>query len=204
MDFSNLKHKLLKLKNKSLPGLKAQLKLAPISRLKLSEKYFNRDKKDAAVSICLFPDSNQKTRIPLILRNSYKGVHSNQISLPGGKKEKFDCNLIYTAKRETSEEIGLNSDFMKFQFELTKLYIPPSNFLVSPFVFTLKSEPIFSIDKKEVSKILYPKISDLIDMKIHYGPDKNMNENNPYFSIDNHVVWGATAMVLNEFLTMLK
>ena len=102
MDFSNLKHKLLKLKNKSLPGLKAQLKLAPRSRLKLSKKYFNRDKKDAAVSICLFPDSNQKTRIPLILRNSYKGVHSNQISLPGGKKEKFDYNLIYTAKRETS------------------------------------------------------------------------------------------------------
>tara|TARA_B100001057_G_scaffold241722_1_gene242056 strand:+ start:2351 stop:2962 length:612 start_codon:yes stop_codon:yes gene_type:complete len=203
MDFSNLKHKLLKLKNKSLPGLKGQLKLAPPSRVKSSEENFNQ-KKDAAVSICLFPDSNQKTRILFILRNSYKGVHSNQISFPGGKKEKFDYNLIDTAKRETHEEIGLNIDLMKFHFKLTKLYIPPSNFLVRPFVFTLKSEPLFSIDKKEVSKILYPKISDLLDMKIHYGPDKNMNENNPYFLIENHVVWGATAMILNEFLTMLK
>ena len=77
--------------------------------------------------------------MPLILRNEYDGVHSNQISFPGGKKENNDADLIETAVRETNEEIGIKKDNMIFQLKLTDIYIPPSNFLVRPYIFTLKS-----------------------------------------------------------------
>lgn len=196
---------MLKLKNKSLPGWKSHLELAPENRLELLKQQIkSKKKKDAAVSLCFFPDSNQNTRLPLILRNNYNGVHSNQISFPGGKKDDRDITLINTAIRETNEEIGLIRAEMKLQFKLTNIYIPPSNFLVRPFVFKIKSTPLIKADDKEVSDVLLPKLSEILDLTIHYGPTEKITQKNPYFLIKNHVVWGATAMILNEFKTIFK
>lgn len=195
---------MLKLKNKSLPGWKSQLELAPENRLQLLNQQTKFKKKDASVSLCFFPDSEQNTRLPLILRNNYKGVHSNQISFPGGKKDDRDINLINTAIRETNEEIGLIENEMKLQFKLTNIYIPPSNFLVRPFVFKVKSMPLIIPDEKEVSDVLLPKLSEILELKIQYGPTERMSHKNPYFLIKNHVVWGATAMILNEFKTIFE
>lgn len=195
---------MLKLKNKSLPGWKSQLELAPENRLQLLNQQTKFKKKDASVSLCFFPDSEQNTRLPLILRNNYKGVHSNQISFPGGKKDDRDINLINTAIRETNEEIGLIENEMKLQFKLTNIYIPPSNFLVRPFVFKVKSMPLIIPDEKEVSDVLLPKLSEILELKIQYGPTERMSQKNPYFLIKNHVVWGATAMILNEFKTIFE
>ncbi len=195
---------MLKLKNKSLPGWKSHLELAPENRLELLKQQIKSKKKDAAVSLCFFPDSNQNIRLPLILRNNYNGVHSNQISFPGGKKDDRDITLIDTAIRETNEEIGLIRAEMKLQFKLTNIYIPPSNFLVRPFVFKIKSTPLIKADDKEVSDVLLPKLSEILDLNIQYGPTEKMRQKNPYFLIKNHVVWGATAMILNEFKTIFK
>ena len=195
---------MLKLKNKSLPGWKSQLELAPENRLQLINQQTKFKKKDASVSLCFFPDSEQNTRLPLILRNNYNGVHSNQISFPGGKKDDRDINLINTAIRETNEEIGLIENEMKLQFKLTNIYIPPSNFLVRPFVFKVKSMPLIIPDEKEVSDVLLPKLSEILELKIQYGPTERMSHKNPYFLIKNHVVWGATAMILNEFKTIFE
>ena len=93
---------------------------------------------------------------------------------------------------------------MKFQFKLTNIYIPPSNFLVRPFVFKVKSVPVIIPDEKEVSDILLPKLSEILQLKIQYGPTERMSQKNPYFLIKNHVVWGATAMILNEFKTIFE
>jgi 8-oxo-dGTP pyrophosphatase MutT (NUDIX family) len=202
--FSEFEHRLLKLKNKSLPGWKSQLELAPENRLQLLNQQTKFKKKDASVSLCFFPDSEQNTRLPLILRNNYNGVHSNQISFPGGKKDDRDINLINTAIRETNEEIGLIENEMKLQFKLTNIYIPPSNFLVRPFVFKVKSMPLIIPDEKEVSDVLLPKLSEILELKIQYGPTERMSHKNPYFLIKNHVVWGATAMILNEFKTIFE
>tara|TARA_X000001036_G_C20548254_1_gene753280 strand:- start:94 stop:708 length:615 start_codon:yes stop_codon:yes gene_type:complete len=202
--FSEFEHRLLKLKNKSLPGWKSHLELAPENRLELLKQQIKSKKKDAAVSLCFFPDSNQNIRLPLILRNNYNGVHSNQISFPGGKKDDRDITLIDTAIRETNEEIGLIRAEMKLQFKLTNIYIPPSNFLVRPFVFKIKSTPLIKADDKEVSDVLLPKLSEILDLNIQYGPTEKMRQKNPYFLIKNHVVWGATAMILNEFKTIFK
>ena len=195
---------MLKLKNKSLPGRKSHLELAPENRLELLKQQIKSKKKDASVSLCFFPDSEQNTRLPLILRNDYNGVHSNQISFPGGKKDDRDINLINTAIRETNEEIGLIENEMKLQFKLTNIYIPPSNFLVRPFVFKVKSVPVIIPNEKEVSDVLLPKLSEILELKIQYGPTVRMSQKNPYFLIKNHVVWGATAMILNEFKTIFE
>ena len=195
---------MLKLKNKSLPGRKSHLELAPENRLELLKQQIKSKKKDASVSLCFFPDSEQNTRLPLILRNDYNGVHSNQISFPGGKKDDRDINLINTAIRETNEEIGLIENEMKLQFKLTNIYIPPSNFLVRPFVFKVKSVPVIIANEKEVSDVLLPKLSEILELKIQYGPTVRMSQKNPYFLIKNHVVWGATAMILNEFKTIFE
>ena len=204
MKFSEFEHRLLKLKNKSLPGIKSHIELAPIDRLKSIKEEVKIAKKDAAVSLCFFSDSNYETRLPFILRNNYEGVHSNQISFPGGKKEKLDEDLIETARRETNEEIGLNKDEMKLQFKLTDIYIPPSNFLVRPYVFKIENEPKIKPNSDEVVKVITPKLSSLIKLKINYGKTNNQKFKNPYFLIENHVVWGATAMILNEFLSLFK
>ena len=195
---------MIKLKNKSLPGIKSQLELAPPNRLKLIKNSKGYKKKDAAVSLCFFQDSDQNIKIPLILRNTYDGVHSNQISFPGGKKDKCDDNLIQTAKRETAEEIGLNQNEMKFQFKLTNIYIPPSNFLVRPYIFTINSTPKIIPNPKEVVKVLSPKVADILNLKIRNSSNKKPINNYPYFIIEDHIVWGATAMILNEFRALLK
>ena len=101
-----------------------------------------------------YPDINNETRLVLMLRNKYKGVHSNQISLPGGKVDRLDKSLKDTALRETHEEIGLHKDDIDIVGDLSSVYIPPSNFNVYPFIGYINTTPIFHPDPKEVSLIL--------------------------------------------------
>ena len=114
MKFDVFKHRLIKLKNKSLPGVQSHLELAPKNRVQLLKKFkLNSKTHDAGVSLCFYPDLNNDVILPFILRNEYDGVHSNQISLPGGKKEYDDSDLIETSKRETFEEIGIIKENIK-------------------------------------------------------------------------------------------
>jgi len=148
-----------------------------------------------------------KTKFVLMLRSNYKGVHSSQISFPGGKKEKADNNLKYTALRETEEEIGVLKTDITIIRELTKTYIPPSNFWVTPFIGFVQATPTFTTNY-EVEKIIEISISDLIDEKsLSY---KNLttsymkNIDVPCFKLNNYTVWGATAMILSEIKDLLK
>ena len=103
---------------------------------------------------------------------------------------------------ETNEEISLNKDEMKLQFKLTDIYIPPST-LVRPYVFKIENEPEIKPNSDEVVKVITPKLSSLIKLKINYGKTNNQNLKS-YFLIENHVVLGATAMILNEFCHYLS
>lgn len=205
MKFDVFKHRLIKLKNKSLPGVQSHLELAPKNRIQLLKKFkLNSKTHDAAVSLCFYPDLNNDVILPLILRNEYNGVHSNQISLPGGKKEYDDSDLIETSKRETFEEIGIIKENMNFQFKLTDIYIPPSNFLVSPFIFIIENTPLLNPNRYEVVKVIKPKLTSLLNLNIQYGYINEKKIECPFFLIENHIVWGATAMILNEFLSLFN
>jgi 8-oxo-dGTP pyrophosphatase MutT (NUDIX family) len=207
MQFSDFKNILLKINDFKLPGVNSFLKLAPPTRFKQFKEGFEAINPDhAAVMLLLYPDKNLNTRMSFILRNKYNGVHSNQVSFPGGKIDKLDNNLSQTAIRETVEELGVNESNINIIKPLTQIYIPPSNFNVQPFVATYDEKPFFYPDSFEVSKVIEPLLEDLFKVKNIDSLITLQNKNIlvPSFNIEGHVVWGATAMILNEFITLMK
>jgi 8-oxo-dGTP pyrophosphatase MutT (NUDIX family) len=207
MHFTDFKNYLLKIKDYQLPGHDYLLKIAPPARIKhLKNNIIPKDSKTASVLMLFYPDSNNETRLVLMLRNKYKGVHSNQISLPGGKVDRLDKSLKDTALRETNEEIGLNKDDISIVGELSSVYIPPSNFNVFPFVGYTSKTPKFVPDSKEVSLILSPKLSYILGMDIVESVVEvnNTTQKVPSFLIDNHILWGATAIIIHEFVLLFK
>ena len=207
MHFTDFKNYLLKIKDYKLPGHDYLLKIAPPARIKhLKNNIIPKDSKTASVLMLFYPDSNNETRLVLMLRNKYKGVHSNQISLPGGKVDRLDKSLKDTALRETYEEIGLHRDDIEIVGELSSVYIPPSNFNVFPFVGYTSITPKFVPDSKEVSLILSPKLSYILGMDIVESVVEvnNATQKVPSFLIDNHILWGATAIIIHEFVLLFK
>ena len=194
---------MLKINDFNLPGHDSLSNMAPPSRIKLlKNKKILSDNKKAAVLMLFYPDNNNNTRMVLILRNKYNGVHSNQISFPGGKMEKEDENLELTALRETYEEIGVKSSSINVVNKLSSVYIPPSNFKVQPFVGFSENNLVFKADKKEVSAIITPLFEELINSKIVKSKVlvNGTTQLVPSYLIDNQVLWGATAMMVYEFI----
>lgn len=190
-----------------LPGRDAQYLMAPSGRAieELITKENNTPRK-SAVLILLYYKGNDLYTV-LFQRKDYDGYHSKEISLPGGKYENGDEDLAQTALRETHEEIGVNPDDIRILGELSELYIPVSNYDVFPFIGFLNSKPLFVAEPAEVEEILEVKIKDLIAPKsvkhkeMHYE-DKVIST--PYYDINRHHIWGATAMILSEFLEALR
>lgn len=205
MHFSNFKNFLLKINDFDLPGHKSLLKLAPPARVKqILDGFIPKNPKLAAVLVLFYGDENNDTRMTLILRNTYNGVHSNQVSFPGGKKDDSDFDLKQTAIRETVEELGLEKSFIEIIKPLSKFYIPPSNFNVQPFLALYDAKPFFNPDSKEVKLIIKPLLEDLLKMKTQLSliSIKNKQMKVPSYIIEGHVVWGATAMMISEFISL--
>lgn len=208
MEFNYFLSHLSKLKELPLDGIDSQFKMAPELRKKFSlEDITAKKPKESAVLALFYPDKDHNTKIVLMLRSNYKGVHASQISFPGGKKEKTDYSLKHTALRETEEEIGVLQPDITIIRELTKTYIPPSNFWVTPFLGFVQKTPIFTTNY-EVEKIIEISLSNLID-------DKNLSCKNlttsymenidvPCFKLNDYTVWGATAMMLSEIKDLIK
>jgi len=164
--------------------------------------------KKAGVMALFYPDKAQQTRILLILRNTYPGVHSNQIGFPGGKAEKTDASLLETALRETHEEVGVSKEEIAVKQALTPIYIPPSNFEVFPYLGLSYNTPNFVAQESEVEALIEVRLSDFL-------LDSNRIDQNlitsysstkiavPAFKLNGYVVWGATAMMLNEIKELL-
>jgi 8-oxo-dGTP pyrophosphatase MutT (NUDIX family) len=163
----------------------------------------------AAVLILLYPQMEQ-WHLPLILRPPYEGVakHGGQIGLPGGGKEAQDTDLKATALRELEEEIGIKLPQNQVIGALSELYIPPSDSLVTPFIGYLDHQPEFITNPKEVSQLYQVAYQDLANPEKR--KEKTVTVNNqyqyyvPYFDVANGEVWGATAMILNEFLHLSR
>lgn len=182
-------------------GLKSQLKAAPPYRESCFTKENLANCRNASVLILLFPSKDDVNEIDgvLIERSEYDGVHSKQIGFPGGERDSNDVGDIETAIRECKEELGVKVELENILGPLTPLYIPPSNFLVKPYVAWLSSRPLFSIDPKEVNSLLLFQVSDLAE-------ESNWRDYTvngvlvPGIKIGKHLVWGATAMMLREFI----
>lgn len=208
MQFDDFIDRIPALKAKALGGLSAQFKLAPAMRLPYTkEKIASLQPKKAAVLSLCYPNEDRETCMLLTKRASYNGKHSDQISFPGGKIEKNDTSLADTALRETYEEIGVVRDEIEIIRELTDVFIPPSNFLATPFLAMCTQRPIFSTNH-EVAELIEIRISDLLDdanigfttMETSYMKSIEI----PCFTINNEIIWGATGMMLSELKELLN
>nr|NQU92980.1 CoA pyrophosphatase [Bacteroidota bacterium] len=199
--------KLLKVKLvEPLPGSRSHRQMSPVSRNKFPYYPDLTRAKHSGVLILFFPIENIP-HIVFIRRSVYNGVHSGQISFPGGKYEPGDKNLLETALRETSEEVGVANRQVEVIGKLSRLYIPPSNFLVEPYIGFTGTKPEFTGDPNEVAEIISVNFDEILDtaarqttqiMSGKHGVDV------PCFMVQEHVIWGATSMILNELVDIMK
>lgn len=195
--------------NIDLPGKSAHIKMAPVERIRMIEDGFEDSKtaKEAAVLMLIYP-KNSMAHLALIVRNSYPGIHSSQIAFPGGKVEVVDVNLKETALRETYEEIGIPPDLISVIKDFSSVYIPPSNFLVYPFLGISSSELEFTLQAEEVASIIELPLSLLLDDSIITTKSLETSYAKlievPVFEIGQNNVWGATAMMLSELKDAIK
>lgn len=184
-----------------LPGRDAQLKMA--STIRNKEAGFNYDTSSAtksSVLISLYLEGENLFTV-FILRQTYDGVHSGQVSFPGGRMEPEDISLVHTALREAEEEANIDSGKVKVLGTLSELFIPPSNYIVLPVIGFLDERPDLKADISEVAAIIETDLSFLFDEK--RIKQKSIQINNytieaPYFDVQGNVIWGATAMILSE------
>ena len=208
MNFQVFLNNIDAIKNTQLPGIEAQFKLAPKMRLEYNAKKIEANNpKIAAVLALFYPNQNNEVSLLLTKRANYIGTHSGQISFPGGKFEKSDLNLKETALRETFEEVGIFQEKIDIVREITEVYIPPSNFSVTPFIGILNDIPVFKLNSED-AKIIEIPFPDLLDDTMLGSisiTNSYMKETSvPCFNFDGSVIWGATAMILSEIKELLK
>lgn len=208
MDFNHFKKNLLKLSEIPLGGLEAQFELAPKFRQKYTEEFLEAlNAKKAAVLALFYPNTQGETCFLLTLRANYSGVHASQISFPGGKFDSSDDSLENTALREAQEEVGICPDDVYIFKQMTDVFIPPSNFMVTPFLGLLDYTPIL-MKNEEVEENIDVLLKDLLSesaftttvMTTSYAQNIPV----PCFNLSNFMVWGATAMMLNEIKVLFK
>jgi 8-oxo-dGTP pyrophosphatase MutT (NUDIX family) len=189
-----------------LPGIKSHEKLMPETRKHELKQHSSKNSKKSAVLMLFYPVNDNPYTV-LIKRAVDGGIHSNQISMPGGQYEKGDLTLQNTALRESNEEININRDKVEIIGSLSKVYIPPSNFDMFPFIGITNEIPHFKANE-EVEKILQVDIKTILNpqtfqyKKIKYRTGKLIDV--PCYFINNEIIWGATAMVISEFIDLIK
>lgn len=197
-----------------LPGQAGQIKMVPEPPPDQRNRFDQpEDCREAAVLLLLYPHINGTGALSpelyfvLTRRVEYPGVHSGQISLPGGRREEDEL-LPVTALRETYEEVGLAPETIEIMGQLSPLYTPPSNFCIYPFVAFCPTRPVFQASAQEVAELIETPLSLLFNPAIRKEEMwqlKNYGERRvPFYDIFGHRVWGATAMILSEFLTLLQ
>jgi 8-oxo-dGTP pyrophosphatase MutT (NUDIX family) len=195
-----------KLNGSALPGLEAQLSMAPITRQEeLSRMKRITNPKQSAVLVLFYPHHDE-TMLIFMKRPVDNTVHSGQVSFPGGRVEEIDRTFADTALREAQEEVNINPAEVTVIGSLSKLHIPPSNFDVYPIIGYTTQRPEFK-GNYEVDKLLEVRLAKLMDPKtittktIQHRLGKLVDV--PCYYVEGEIIWGATAMMLGELLTLV-
>lgn len=191
-----------------LPGLDAQVRMAPQPRVGWDPLHPPPGLRDAAALLLVYP-FHQLPHVLLTVRGAGLRKHTGQVSLPGGSVDE-DESIESAALREASEEVGVAPASVRVLGRLTPLQIPISGYMLHPVVGIADARPAFRREEWEVARILEVPLTLLGDPGIvkrrsrtrEYG-GRTVEIDVPYFEIDGELVWGATAMVLSEFLALL-
>jgi len=188
-----------------LLGLEAQARMAPPYRRDQIAIMLNPPAcKQAGVLVLLYPLEGQLC-FPLTQRPDSVEYHKGQISLPGGSQENGE-SLCQTALREAQEEVGVDATAVEVIGQLSRLYVPPSNFCIQPFVGYVAERPDFRIEAVEVAELIEAPLEALLDPVTVHVEDWELRGEVwpiPFYQFGPHKVWGATAMILSEFVAML-
>jgi len=191
-----------------LPGWEAQKIMTSIGYAE--NRQAKENSKSAAVLALLFPNQDDKLQLIYIKRPSHNSNdrHGGQVSFPGGQRELSDRNLEHTALRETEEELGIDQNKIKVLGALSSIYVFVSDFDVLPFVGYLDQTPSFAIQPSEVAYPIVTPVAHLLD-KSNLGTKdiiaRNYKiKNAPFFDLEGETLWGATAMITNELLYLIK
>jgi 8-oxo-dGTP pyrophosphatase MutT (NUDIX family) len=175
------------------------------SRYNVNQKPNEKTKK-SAVLILLYPYLGS-IHTALILRPPYDGAHGGQVAFPGGQHEYTDETLHRTALREAQEEVGIRTQDVQVLGQLTELYIPVSNYMVLPVLGTMPQRPTFYPDAKEVADVIEIDLAQILNPNL-VGREKlnvrGIEVDAPTYKFDEHVVWGATAMIIAELKMVLE
>jgi 8-oxo-dGTP pyrophosphatase MutT (NUDIX family) len=187
-----------------LPGPEAQKLLAPRPRKGWQPGVTPDDCRHGAGLLLLYPEGDE-TRLLLTKRNIHLPQHAGQVSLPGGAVE-ADETIEQGALREAQEEVGLDPDAVRLLGQLSPLHIPVSRFVLHPVVGVAGARPELQADVGEVERLLEGPLSHIGDARNYSIETREFRGGFyrvPFIPLDGEKVWGATAMVLAEFLVIL-
>ncbi|MCB9126919.1 MAG: CoA pyrophosphatase [Ardenticatenales bacterium] len=163
----------------------------------------SRGCREGAVLLLLYP-RNDVPYVVLTERTAHLRSHAGQISLPGGRIDAGE-SAVEAALREAWEELRVPAAALTVLGRLSELYIPPSNYCLQPIVAVAEARPDFHPQPNEVALVIETPLEVLLDPANHHeelrflaGEERRI----PYFWFDPHKIWGATAMILNEFLAV--
>jgi len=182
----------------------AQQQMSPVPR-----GWQKRDTppKQSAVLILLYPEIDDRLHVVLTLRNAGLRGHSGQVSFPGGRQDEDDTSFTATALRETCEEIGICDEQIAVIGEISKFYIPPTHYDVYPTVARYNTIPKFKLNPDEVAEVFSFALEDLLHPKFKQVENRTIQGYDvrvPYYDVQGHKVWGATAIMLSEFEERLR
>lgn len=188
-----------------LPGTEAQMQMVPAAR---HDQIFRQKHQSPVLSsiLIVFYFKAQQIHVLFIRRPEYPGVHSGQIAFPGGRREPEDADNLATGLRETEEETGIHRETLHIAGALTPLYIPPSNYLVYPFVAVAPPDPVFAPDPAEVASIVEIPLANLLNPgTVRMMPPAREFSflEVPAYVIGDTVIWGATAMITAELISVI-
>jgi 8-oxo-dGTP pyrophosphatase MutT (NUDIX family) len=207
LTIQNIISRLKTASSEELPGARAHEEMSPMKRP--TGKFPERETARLAAVAVVLTKLNSELTILLTQRHEYEGLHSGQISFPGGKKDENDLNLEYTARRECLEEIGIILNTEDLLISLTEVYIPVSKFIVQPYVYFLEEIEKIELNQREVKELirfpLHRLCSDASKSEMNLRtPEGLVYRNVPCFKIGEKEIWGATALILNELRYLLN
>jgi len=192
-----------------LPGHDAFLELSGYKRPDLEAALRSDPPPRESAVLALIYENAEEAHALLMLRPTYAGVHSGQVSFPGGRREPQDADLRETALREFAEETGAATDGIDLLGALTPVYIPPSRSLVTPYIGIAEQAGPFAPDAREVAELIEAPLSlllrdDILKRREQHIAIMGRSVEIPYYDVMGRVVWGATAMMLAELRELLR